>query len=894
MTSLRVWLSRVRAMLAARRHERALDEEIASHLDLLAQDYERRGLSPHDARAAARREFGGVEQMKEQHRDQRGLRWIDDAVRDARHGFRQLARDRAFAMVAITTIAVGIAATTSIFSIINALSLRQLPVREPGNLVQLTRVFADAPRPSYWFSNALVEALAGQTDLFDGVMGFTPTRFAVGEAGALESVDAAWVTGGYYSTLGVAPIAGRLLGRDDDRADAAPAVVMSERYWRRRFAADPVVVGRTVRIEGVPVPVVGVTPASFTGATVGRVADLTMTLAVSPQILGSAAQVSPNAFILNVLARSKRGMAPREQATRLAAAWPRILDASYPVSSRLRARLETMRIGMLAGGSGAGDLRLQLQTPLLMLMALVTLVLFSACANLANLLLARGIGRDREIATRFALGAGRARVIRQLLTETLLLSLIGAAIGTAGAWAGSRALVAFVADGLSPRLGGVPVTLDVVPDATVLAFAAAVAIGTGLIFGCGPAWRASRAALSRSRMRAVGPLTSRRAGAALVSMQVALSLVLLVGSGLFIRTLQNLRDRNPGFEPGGIVLVNIDASRTGYAGQRLAALYEDVLRAAQAVPRVHAATLSRLPPISGGGEMSFGVLVNGRSIGHDETVFNEIGPHYFATMQTAVRVGREFTMRDNAAAPRVAIVNEAFARRHLAGRDPRQQQLSIAGPNAPPMAIIGVVDDMLYHNLRQAPPPIVYMPVLQGNSTNVVLEVRAEGALDEVIPVLRRVLEAQLPHTVFDVRLLSQHLEASLLLERLLATLSGLFGLVALGLGAVGLYGMLAYTVNRRTTEIGVRTALGASRGDVVRLVAGDGCRMVAIGIAMGLPLAWGVTRLIGSMLFGVAATDPATLVTAIAVIGTSAALATYAPSRRAARLDPNAALRCE
>ena len=883
-------LLRLFSVVRPERGERELAREVASHLALLEDEYRHRGMTADEARYAARRAIGGIEQAKEHQRDARSFRWLDDARRDLLYATRTLRRTPGFAFVAILTLALGIGANTAIFSLIEALLLRALPVRDPQQLVQVTMILPGGER---WhsFSYPLVRGLADQRDVFSDVCGFSDATFNVGSPDAVMRTPAAWVSGAFYETLGLRPTVGRLLMRDDDRPGAIPAAVISDSYWQRAFARDDAVIGRSLLIEGVAVAIVGVSPAGFTGATVGQTADITLALGILPQLYSERAEsLEASSTWLRVLARPRPGISSIQAQARLAVVWPQLATAAVPATMpTARRRVLSSRIEIIPGATGWTPLREQFRQPLLVMMGFVVVVLVITCVNVGNLLLARAAARQREMAVRLAVGAGRGRIVRQLLTESALLALAGAAIGLAFAQVASRVLVALLSSGRATA-----VVLDVAPNGHVLGFTLLVAMTTSLFFGMAPAFSttsvapaagliagSSRVAVSRGRL-----------GPALVTAQVSLSLFLLIGAGLFVRTLQNLRTLDPGFHHEGVLLVDVDARRAGYRNARLIAFNQDVLERVQGLPGVLTASFSSITPLSGGG-ISLAIAVNGHPTGPEEIHFNNVAPRYFETMHTPILQGREFTARDDSRAPGVVVVNHAFVQRYLPDGNPLGQHISI-GNGRSDFQIVGVVKDAIYMTLREPPPPTVYAPYLVRGAGAVTFEVYVSGSVAQVASAVRAEIQPRIPGIPVEVRTLTEQLERSLIQERLLATLATSFGVLALVLAAVGLYGVLAYTVARRTGEIGIRMALGARHAHVMRLVLGESIALTGIGIALGLSGAAAVTRFLAGMLFGLSSFDPMTFVTASLVFAGVAMLASYVPARRATKVDPLVALRHE
>ncbi len=754
-----------------------------------------------------------------------GWMFLDRLAQDLSYALRGMRRSPGFTATAVVSLALGIGANSAIFSLIDAVLLRWLPVRDPQGLVQLI-IRRPNPEPLDSFSYPLVLALAEQHDIFAGLCGFTGARFNVGQGDSLESTSGAWVSGGYYDTLGLQPAAGRLLTTGDDRPGAAPLAVITDEYWQRKFGRNPAAVGRQILLEGKPVTIAGVSPAAFTGANVGETADITLPLAVLPQFLVDGQyQVDAGSWWLRVLARPQPGMSPAQMKARLAVIWLPLAESVIPASMPgSRRRVQQSTLDAIAGGTGYSDLRRRFRQPLVILMAVTGLLLLIACANVANLLLARAAARQREIVVRLAIGASRARIVRQLLTESLLLSLFGGALGVVLAWAGSRLLVDLLSSGQLRAI-----ILDVAPNWRVLAFTGAAASITGILFGLAPALRGTAGALQEKTAISRGRLTPL-----LVATQISLALLLLIGAGLFVGTLRNLHRVDAGFQADGVLLVNADGPRAGYRGARARPFYESLLEKIEPLPGVRSAGFALITPLAGGG-ISQPISVNGQAV-QQEIHFNAVSRRYFETMATPVLMGREFSRRDDAGAPAVAVVNEVFARRFLPNGEALGRRLR-AGAQEQEFEVVGVVRDSVYESLWEAAPPTVYVPLVQwagAARSGVVFEVHATGSLSPVAANLRATLQPLLPGAPLEVRALTAQVERALVRERLMATLASGFGLLGLALAVVGLYGLLAYTVARRTNEIGIRLALGAMRGQVLWMVIKHAMALLATGIGMG------------------------------------------------------------
>ena len=860
------------------KRERDLERELRSHLE--AESDERQG----DVHAA-RRALGNLAQVKEDVREAWGWTWLERLVLDLRYALRTMRHSPGFTATAVLSLALGIGANTAIFSLIDALMLRWLPVRDPQELVQLTAAVRNQP-PSASLSYPVIRELAAQHDIFSGVFGFASAIFYSGPPNATERTTGAWVTGEFYETLGLTPVAGRLLTREDDDPGAPPAAVITEGYWERKFGRDPGVIGQTMLLENVPVTIVGVSPPGFNGTTIGWIADVSLPVGVAPQLLpDGASRLTNTARWLRVIARPKSGVSRAQAQARLSVAWPRILEAAIPSGQPYARQMAGSQIEVAPGGTGWTYIRTQFQKPLLVLMALVGVVLLIACANVANLLLSRAASRQREIAVRLAIGAGRGRVIRQLLTESSLLAFFGAAIGSVLALYGSRFLANMFISGQAAET-----SLDLTPDLRVLGFTIAVAIGTAFLFGLAPAMRATASGPGPALNNAVGANFRGRLARILVIAQVSLSLLLIAGAGLFLRTLQNLRNLDAVFRHEGVLLIELDTRRAGYQGERLTAFLQDSVQQIERLPGVQSVSLSITTPLNGG--VSYSVSFPGES--PHETLANTVSPHYFDTLRTPILLGRDFKDTDNQSAPRVAIVNQTFVTRYFPDGHALGRHMTVMSNPPVDHEIVGVVKDVLTESLRERMQPTIYMPYLQRGGRAAWMEVLAAGSLTDVSSAVRGMLQPKLPGAPIRFRTLTEQVASSLVRERLMATLAGAFGALALILAGVGLYGLLAYNVAGRTREIGIRMALGARQARVLRTVLAGAVRLVAAGIVLGLPIAWFASRWVESMLFGLTPTDPATVSGAVLMLVSAALLAAYLPARRASRVDPMTALRHE
>ncbi|MGH9161192.1 MAG: ADOP family duplicated permease [Vicinamibacteraceae bacterium] len=884
-------------LLRRRELDRRLDAELRDHLERQVADETRAGMSEEEARRRARLAFGGLDQMKEACLDARGTRWLEELVQDLRYGWRVLRQSPAFTLVAVLSLALGIGANTAMFTLVNSLLLRALPVRAPAELALLDG--------GSWTNPIWEQIRDRQTDLFAGAAAWSDTRFDLASGGQTDLVDGIWASGAFFDVLGVHPILGRTFTAADDQRSggaAGPVAVISYRFWQQRFHGAADAVGASLTVNGTPFTIVGVTPPEFFGALVGQSFDVAVPIACMRLVAGQEGSLDARSFWwLEVIARLKPGQSARDATLALRGVQPQIREATRPqdwVPASL-ARYLRDPFTMVPAARGQSWIRGRYQQPLWTLMIVVGLVLLIACANIANLLLARGNVRRHELSMRRALGASRVRLARQLLTESLLLAAVGATVGFAFAHWGSRALLSQLAS------FGNRIFLDLVVDWRVLGFTAAIAIGTAVLFGLAPALRAGHVEPNEVLKEQNGRLAGdRRAtlGSVLIVGQVALSLVLVVGAGLFIRTFSALANLDLGMDRDDVLVVRVDARRSAVAPPQRYALYRRAIEAAAAVPGAARAAASLISPVSGAGWNGHFVVRDGPRLSERErqAYINAMTPGWFRVYGTTLLAGRDFDDADRAGRPRVAIINQAFARRFMPGVSPigHALQWENSGPGGPrlPLQIVGLVEDAAYFSPREAIPPTVYLPMAQAYEeapADVHIGVRAAGApAASLIKSVAAAISDVDRNVSLTFRPLEEQIGASLVQERIMAMLSAFFGALALFLAAIGLFGVTTYSVSRRRAEIGVRMALGADAAGIVRLVLGRAAILVCLGIAAGAGVSLWASRFVATLLYNLEPHDPLTLTSSGLVLAVVAALAAWLPARRAARIDPARVLR--
>jgi predicted permease len=897
------WYQRLLNLTRGDALSKDLDREMQFHIAERADELVAQGMSKDEALREARRRFGHVQAQKETTRDADIVVWLESLAADVRYALRALRLSPGFTFVAVLSIGLGVGANTAIFSLINAVMLKSLPVPHAEELLKIERVDVDARgerSAGSTFTNPLWEEIQRGQDAVDA-FAYGTESFNLANGGEARRIDGNWVSGSYFPVLGARPLAGRLLARGDDTRGCAAVAVVSAGFAAREYGAPAGALSRTVSLDGHPFEIVGVTEPSFFGVEVGSRVQVYAPICAEAILRGSASGLDERSkWWLQLMGRPRNHYTTTQVNARLAGAASAIHAATLPANWPANFQAEYLKSSLSAepAATGYSALRTSYSEALFALMVVVGVVLLIACANVAHLLLARAAKRQREMALRLALGAGRGRLIRQLLTESVLLALLGSALGAVFARWASGFMVGLLANRTNQ------VWLDLGLDLRVLGFTMGVATLTGILFGLVPAWRATRVA-PQSALQAQGRGADAGPGRwaitkGLVVGQVALSLVLLVAAGLLLRSFQKLATLDPGFQRQGVLLVDLDVENTGYPEARRVLIYHDVLKRLRALSGVRSASASLITPISGrgwnGDIEADGFVPQGERDGI--VWFNGVSDGFFATMSTRLVAGRDFGPADVAGGTPVAIVNEAMARKVFGSANPIGKVFrSRNGPGlGPPTEVIGVVQDARYRSLKDDNTATVYLPWTQTElwGSSLSFELRADGDPAALMPAVRT-LAGDVNHAIsLDFVTLSEQINTSLARPRLLATLSAFFGALALLLATVGLYGTVAYSVARRQNEIGIRIALGAERSRVVRMILGEVGRLMAAGTVLGVLIALAATRFLTSFLYGLTATDPTTLAFSVAALAAVALAAGALPAWRAARLDPMAALREE
>jgi putative ABC transport system permease protein len=872
--------------LNRRRAQRELQEEIDAHLEMETQEKIADGLSRQEARYAAHRAFGSVALATEDSRAWWGFGWLEELWQDLRYGARMLMKKPGFTLVAVLTLGLGIGANTAIFSLVNTVLLRPLPIAQPEQVVTLNfgtpgrGVFPLIGYPEYTDYRDRNQALAGLA-----AMSMTPVGLS--NNGINERIWGLHVTGNYFSLLGVGAALGRVIAPEDDLTPGAhPVVMLSYQCWQRRFGADPQIVGRSVLIGGRNYTVIGVTPPEFRGTELASTPELWFPMMMKPDLEMGSGPLKGRTSPVSTIGRLKEGVSwtQAESALNLIAAQ---IGREYPQTNKGQIVVLTQPglFGAAMRGTVLGFTAVA--------MGVVVLVLLLACTNLVNMLLARASERHREIAIRLAIGAGRSRVLRQLLTEGVLLALLGSLLGLALAY-GAVQVARFK---MPVFFGFTPIELQM--DWRVLVFTLALSLLTGILLGLLPGLQATRPDLipALKNESTLGGYRRSRLRNMLVVAQMSFSLVLLLCAGLVLRGLLRAQQIDPGFNPEQAVEVSFDLGVQKYDRERGRELQRQALERVRSLPGLQAAALTAHAPLTSGESGGKGVFIQG-----DEpktatqapiVLTTSISLDYFRTMETRLSQGRDFTAQDDAHSPPVAIVNEAFARRFWPGENPLGKRFNFTTGEW--IEIVGVAQDGKYSSLAEQPNPFVYLPLAQNYESKVTLIARGAGDPNLLTTTLRKEihgLDENLP--LYDARTMLEHMDLPLAPARAAATALGGFGALALLLAAVGVFGVMSHAVKQRTREIGVRIALGADSKKIIKLIVGQGALLVGIGVGIGLGVAALGTRLLANLLFGVSALDPVTFVGVTALLTATAFLACYVPARRATKVDPMVVLRQE
>jgi putative ABC transport system permease protein len=884
---------RMAALFRKGRLDNELEEEIFSHLSMQEEEFRARGMSAVEARLAARRAFGGVTQTVEAYRERRAVAWVDNTLKDLRYAVRGLVRNPGFTAAAVLSLALGIGANTAIFSLVRSLMLRMLPVTRPEQLVYFYRTGGWGKG---FLSYPLYLDLAKRKDVFEGVAartGVWRVRFSRPESPRVEFAQMEYVSGNYFSLLGVQPAIGRLIGESDNRTPKAhPLAVLSYEFWRNRFGGDAAVLGATVVVDSQPLTVVGVAAPGFRGVEVEHHPDVWV-----PCMMFDGKIMSPGMHWVWAVGRRRPGVSRERIQSVIDAVMQQYLTEQYGKNTDAAFRKSAFgqRLQVYGADAGISSLRFLFGKALLVLMATVGLVLMAACANLANLLLARGAARYREIALRFSLGATRARLVRQALTESLLLSLVGSGLGLGFAMWGQQAILGFLPSEVTEPFA-------LAPDGTVLAFTIGISVLAAVLFGLAPAWRSTAvdpvAGLRGNDRRTVQRPVLRRA---LVVAQVALSVVLVSLAGLFGGSLARLRAVDVGFRHQNVLAFQLDCPAKWDRVKRQQVLDGFVDRVSR-LPGVASVSYGFPGPFEMG-MANASIRVPGSAataVDSAEVAVATVAPRYFGTIGTRLLAGREFEEGDTGTSQKVAIVDETFVRRFFPGESaPIGRALSFdeSKPEGGERTyIVGVVPDIRHDGLREPSKPTVYSPVTQTvaiGDPSVLVNAQAPPASAK--QALRREMAKLSDEVVLtEPETIAQHIDDSIFQERILATLSGFFGVLALLLAAVGLYGVVAYGTMQRAREIGVRIALGARLGAILWMVLRDALLLVSVGLVVGLPSAMAAARAVRAVLDGVPAAGVAMFASTGAVLLAVGTVAALAPARRAARMDPMATLRQE
>jgi predicted permease len=893
---------RLRSLFRRKAVESELDDELRFHFERHVEKSVKQGMAREEAFRRARFEIGGPEKVKEECREARGVYFVETLLQDVRYALRVLGRTPAITSVALLSLALGIGANTAIFSLIDTVLLKFLPVQSPEELYRIERKIPDRAESFSSLTNPLWEEIRGRQDTFSGTFAWSSERFDLAHGGQAQFAEGLYVSGDYFTVLGVAPAAGRLILPNDDHRGCRGTAVLSYGFWKEHFAGAPSAIGGSLSLNNQLFEVVGVSAAGFFGTEVGKHFDVAIPICAEAMIRGANSFLDHrSAWWLNVMGRIKPGLSLQQANARFLVLSPGIMEAAAPqnYSEQDRQRFKRRSLTVLPGSTGVSGLREEYRRPLEILMALVGLVLLIACANIATLMVARGAAREREMAVRKTLGASRSRLVRQLLTECVLLSSGGALLGFFFARWGTTLLLHFFFD------EGHTVFLDLAPDGRILGFTSALGVLTGLLLGVLPALRSTSTALSSAikgspAANTIGH-TYFRSGKWMVASQVALSLVLLVASALFLRSLVKLVTLDLGFDRSNVLLTKANLKTAGVPAELRTATYDEIEARLDALPGVVSAGRSiRVPSTQyEWNEYMKTDLPNGPT-GEDRLVyFNFISPGYFETLRTPILSGRGFQPSDTMASSKVVIINQVFAKRFFGAIDPlgRYVQKADSPGKAPiPLQVVGVVRDSKYESHREEPYAQAFFPAAQigEHDEEEVFEVRTASRPSAMVSSVQAAIGGVNKAIPLEFETLANVVDESLAQERMLASLSAFFGGLALLLAMIGLYGAISHLVAQRQPEFGIRRALGAQPGSILRLVMVDVAAILAGGLAAGAALSLATLQVLQKMLFGLAPRDVPTLIGAMIFFSGVSICAAYLPARRAMRIEPMAALRHE
>ena len=899
-------------LFGRRRRARELREEFSSHLAMEEQENLESGMTPEEAHYAALRQFGNVTLAQERSRQIWGWNSLETLLQDVRYGLRQLRRSPGFTAVAVLTLALGIGANTAIFSLIDAAMLRMLPVVKPGDLLQVKTLIPRRPgEPSGAFTNPLWEQVRGQQDVFSDVFAWGEANsrgdlinFDLTQGGVVRSAHGVWVSGEFFGALGLRPAAGRLIAPSDDRRGCRDVAVLSYGFWQEHYGGEERAIGASLLLGGHPFDVIGVAPAGFYGMEAGEKFDVAVPICSTATFDEKESRLDDRSWWwLQIAGRIKPEISRAQVSARLKVLSPGIFIAALPQDWARDGQRDFLKRTLMAVPAGTGvseyGLREQFGRPLDVLMAVVGVVLLIACADIASLMLARAVSRHKEIAVRQALGASRMRLVRQLLTECIMLSSAGALLGVLFARWGTALLVRYISTARNT------VFLDLSPDSRILAFTIAMAVLTGTLFGVLPALRSTRVSLT-SAMKGtqaieIGPSRRFRTRQWIITSQVALSFVLLVAAGLLSRSFAKLATLDIGFDRSNVLLVSTDLNAAKVAPDRQPALDESIETSLRALPGVVAVGRSFRTPMEGGAwsQLITTEWSKGLTADEAETWLNAVSPGYFAALRMPLLAGRSFTSVDTATSPRVAIVNQTLGVRFFPGQNPIGKGFRIRQPSGewgPPIEVVGLIKDAKYEWVSEDTHPTAFFPITQvpARTARQTFELRTAIPPSALVPPVQSAVGSVDKGISLEMLTLAAQVNDSMVQERLLALLSGFFGGLALLLAMIGLYGTLSYLVNQRQTEFGVRMALGAQPGSILRLVMRDVIAVLAAGELVGTGFSLATTGLLQKMLFRLGARDTATIAIAIGVLSSVALLAGYLPAHRATKVDPMVALRYE